>query len=69
MNEPVARWLSAAEAAAYLSISRTSFLNLVKSGEMPEPARPGVRMVRYDKQKIDEYMERSNENGTGNSTG
>ena len=47
--------VDAAEAAAYLKISRAHFYKLVKSGRAPGPIRLG-RATRWLRQELDEWL-------------
>jgi predicted DNA-binding transcriptional regulator AlpA len=46
------RGMRADRAAAYLDMSKTTFLDLVKEGVMPKPVRRG-RIVRWDRLDLD----------------
>ena len=50
------RLLSAELAAAYLSISRTSFLDGVKRKEWPQPIRHGKRTL-WDRERLDRLVD------------
>jgi hypothetical protein len=50
------RLLSADMAAAYLSISRTSFLDGVGRGQWPAPIRHGKRTL-WDRQRLDRLVD------------
>jgi hypothetical protein len=50
------RLLSAELAAAYLSISRTGFLDGVRRGQWPAPIRQGKRTL-WDKERIDRLVD------------
>ena len=50
------RLLSAELAAAYLSISRTSFLDGVRAGQWPAPIRLGKRTL-WDRARLDRLVD------------
>ena len=57
--------MRANQAAAYLSMSRSSFLQLVAQGTMPKPTRIGG-MVMWDRLALDLAFEELSEVGQGN---
>jgi excisionase family DNA binding protein len=54
-------FLTAAEAMAYLSVSRNTLKKLIADGFIPEPARLGSRLLRFDRSEIDKYLRGSND--------
>jgi excisionase family DNA binding protein len=54
-------FLTPAEAMAYLSVSRNTLKKMIANGVIPEPARLGSRLLRFDKREIDKYLRGSNE--------
>jgi excisionase family DNA binding protein len=54
-------YLTASEAMAYLSVSRNTLKKLIAGGFIPEPARLGSRLLRFDRREIDKYLRGSNE--------
>jgi excisionase family DNA binding protein len=53
---PSTKWLTPDEAAAYLRISRGSLRNLVLAGTIPAPKALSKRILRYDRQALDEAL-------------
>jgi excisionase family DNA binding protein len=54
-------FLTASEAMAYLSVSRNTLKKLIAGGFIPEPARLGSRLLRFDRKEIDKYLRGRNE--------
>jgi hypothetical protein len=57
-------------AAAYLSISRSTFLEWVDEGKMPKPTRPSEGITLWDRLALDvafENLSAAVEDGAGNS--
>ena len=52
---PIRRGLSADEAAIYLSLSRKTFIDMVKDEKMPMPRLVGKRKI-WDVEEIDAYF-------------
>lgn len=51
------RWLTTQEAAEYLSISATTLVRWRSIGKGPKFSRPGPRLIRYDIEDLQEFME------------
>jgi excisionase family DNA binding protein len=49
-------YLTPTEAMAYLSVSRNTLKKMVRLGMLPEPARLGSRLMRFDRSEIDRYL-------------
>ena len=54
-TEP-SRWLTPDQAAKYLQVSRATLINLVRSGAIPKPRALSSRILRYDRDAIDEAL-------------
>lgn len=50
------RLMTAQDACKYLSVSRTTFWRMVKSGSMPAPVMLTPRTPRWDKEAIDKII-------------
>jgi len=53
---PSTRWLTPDETAEYLQVSRGSLRNLVLMGTIPTPTALSKRILRYDREAIDEAL-------------
>lgn len=52
------RYLTPVQAASYIGISRSAFDKLVKSSVLPKPIALTDKLLRWDKMKLDDYLER-----------
>ena len=64
--EPQDKWLTIEELAAYLKMSRTKLYQMAQKGELPA-SKIGTQW-RFDRERIDTWMERQSNHNSGKSS-
>ena len=67
-----ARYLTIEAACGYLSVTRNTLNRMVDEGLIPKPIRMGPRLIRFDREEIDQWLDRAfmeskDETGGGNN--